>query len=152
MALGELKNGIGPDAYAIYQQVLAAVVKRDHPVGSLYISDNATSPASFIGGTWERIEGEFIMGASNAYPAGSTGGSATKTIAKTNLPNESLGVETLHTRGSAGDLFDVVSITYEQSDGSGRFSHTGNTYPLGDGTPLDILPPYYSMYIWHRVA
>ena len=31
MALGELKNGIGPDAYAIYQQVLAAVVERDHP-------------------------------------------------------------------------------------------------------------------------
>nr|DAY61318.1 MAG TPA: hypothetical protein [Caudoviricetes sp.] len=45
MALGELKNGIGPDAYAIYQQVLAAVVERDHPVGSLYISENATSPA-----------------------------------------------------------------------------------------------------------
>ena len=38
MALGELKNGIGPDAYAIYQQVLAAVVERDHPVGSLYFT------------------------------------------------------------------------------------------------------------------
>lgn len=38
MALGELKNGIGPDAYAIYQQVLAAVVERDHPVGVLCTS------------------------------------------------------------------------------------------------------------------
>lgn len=74
MALGELKNGIGPDAYAIYQQVLAAVVERDHPVGSLYISENATSPAELYGGTWERIEGKFIMGASDTYQAGSTGG------------------------------------------------------------------------------
>lgn len=47
MALGELKNGIGPDAYAIYQQVLAAVVERDHPVGSLYISENPPALPSF---------------------------------------------------------------------------------------------------------
>lgn len=152
MALGEIKNGIGPDAYAIYQQVLAAVVERDHPVGSLYISENATSPAELYGGTWERIEGSFIMGASGTYPAGSTGGSATKTIAKTNLPNESIGVETLYTKGSEGSTFDVVKITYEHSDGSGNFSNTGKTHPLGNGTPLDILPPYYSAYIWRRVA
>lgn len=152
MALGELKNGIGPDAYAIYQQVLAAVVERDHPVGSLYISENATSPAELFGGTWERVEGEFIMGASDTYPAGSTGGSATKTIAKTNLPNESINVKTLYTSGSEGNDFDVVSITYEHSDGSGNFSRTGRTDPLGDSTPLDILPPYYSVYIWRRVA
>lgn len=152
MALGELKNGIGPDAYAIYQQVLAAVVERDHPVGSLYISENATSPAELYGGTWERIEGKFIMGASDTYPAGSTGGSATKTIARTNLPNESINVKTLYTKGSEGEGFDVISITYEHSDGSGNFSRTGITDPLGNGTPLNILPPYYSVYIWHRVA
>lgn len=72
MALGELKNGIGPDAYAIYQQVLAAVVERDHPVGSLYISENATRPAELYGGTWERIEDCTIWGASDAHPAGTT--------------------------------------------------------------------------------
>lgn len=152
MALGELKNGIGPDAYAIYQQVLAAVVERDHPVGSLYISENATSPAELYGGTWEQIKDRFILAAGDTYPAGSTGGSATKTIAKTNLPNERIDVESLYTKGSPGDIFSVVSITNELSDGSGNFSHTGKTYPLGNGTPLNILPPYYSVYIWRRVA
>lgn len=152
MALGELKNGIGPDAYAIYQQVLAAVVERDHPVGSLYISENATSPAELYGGTWERIEGKFIMGAGDTYPAGSTGGSATKTIARTNLPHESIDVSTMYKKGSEGLGFDIVSITYEHSDEDGSFSRTGRTAPLGDGTPLNILPPYYSAYIWRRVA
>lgn len=152
MALGELKNGIGPDAYAIYQQVLAAVVERDHPVGSLYISENATSPAELYGGTWERIEGKFIMGASDTYPAGSTRGSATKTIAKTNLPNERIKVYSLYTKGSEGSEFDAVSLEYTHSDGNGDFSRTGITDPLGDGTPLNILPPYYSVYIWRRVA
>nr|DAH69951.1 MAG TPA: baseplate protein [Caudoviricetes sp.] len=134
------------------KEILAAQREEDLARIKFWASNDPTSPASFIGGTWERIEGRFIMGASDTYPAGSTGGSATKTIAKTNLPNESIGVETLITKGSEGDAFDVVSITYEHSDGSGNFSHTGKTYPLGDGTPLNILPPYYSMYIWHRVA
>jgi len=133
-------------------KALAAQREEDLARIKYWFSDDPTSPASFIGGTWERIEDCFIMGASDTYPAGSTGGSATKTIARTNLPNESVGVETLSTKGSEGNVFDVVSITREHSDGSGNFSHTGKTYPLGDGTPLNILPPYYSMYIWRRVA
>lgn len=152
MALGELKNGIGPDAYAIYQQVLAAVVERDHPVGSLYISENSTSPAELYGGTWERIEGKFIMGASDTYPAGSTGGSATVSINKTNLPNVSLSVYTQYAKKAYGDEYDVVSLANSHSDSSGTFSRTGRTESLGNGTPLNILPPYYSMYIWRRVA
>lgn len=133
-------------------KALAAQREEDLARIKFWASNDPTSPASFIGGTWERIKGKFIMGASDTYPEGSTGGSATKTIARTNLPNESIGVETLHSRGSEGSTFDVVSITYEQSDGSGEFSRTGQTYPLGNGTPLNILPPYYSMYIWRRVA
>lgn len=153
---------LDPDGNAIFyskaeveakiKEILAAQREEDLARIKFWASDDPTSPASFIGGTWERIEGSFIMGASDTYPAGSTGGSATKTIAKTNLPNESIGVKALITKGSEGSAFDVVSITYEHSDGSGNFSHTGKTYPLGDGTPLNILPPYYSMYIWHRVA
>lgn len=152
MALGELKNGIGPDAYAIYQQVLAAVVERDHPVGSLYISENATSPAELYGGTWERIEGRFIMGASDTYPAGSTGGSATISIKQTNLPNVRISIQTIRPGGPTGSAYDVIT-TSGSSDGSvDNFSRTGRTDPLGNGTPLNILPPYYSVYIWRRVA
>lgn len=153
---------LDPDGNAIFyskaeveakiKEILAAQREEDLARIEFWASDDPTSPASFIGGTWERIEGSFIMGASGTYQAGSTGGSATKTIAKTNLPNERVGVQALVTKGSEGSAYDVVSITREHSDGSGNFSHTGKTYPLGDGTPLNILPPYYSAYIWHRVA
>lgn len=152
---------LDPDGNAIFyskaeveakiKEILAAQREEDLARIKFWASDDPTSPASFIGGTWERIEGSFIMGASGTYPAGSTGGSATKTIAKTNLPNESIGVESLTMKGSEGTAYDVVSIAYG-SDGSGNFSRTGKTYPLGDGTPLNILPPYYSVYIWRRAA
>lgn len=134
------------------KELLAAQREEDLARIKFWVSDDPTSPASFIGGTWERIEGKFIMGASDTYPAGSTGGSSTKTIARTNLPHESIDVSTIYTKGSDGQEFDVVPITYEHSDGSGNFSRTGRTFPLGDGTPLNILPPYYSVYIWRRVA
>ena len=153
---------LDPDGNAIFyskaeveakiKEILAAQREEDLARIKFWASDDPTSPASFIGGTWERIEGSFIMGASGTYPAGSTGGSATKTIAKTNLPHERVGVQSLVKKGSAGNAYDVVSITREHSDGSGNFSHTGETFPLGDGTPLNILPPYYSAYIWRRVA
>lgn len=153
---------LDPDGNAIFyskaeveakiKEILAAQRKEDLARIKFWASDDPTSPASFIGGTWERIEDCIIWGASDTYPAGSTGGNATVIIGKTNLPNVRLDVETLYSKGASGSAYDVVNITHEQSDGSGDFSRTGKTYPLGDGTPLDILPPYYSMYIWRRVA
>lgn len=154
MALGELKNGIGPDAYAIYQQVLAAVVERDHPVGSLYFSDNPTSPASFIGGTWERIEGKFIMGASDTYPAGSTGGNLQMILSPENIPAVGFAIPTNDTQKNdihVGKWDFMASVSQETTDGgrhhSGLYSSTNN-----GNSPVDILNPYYSMYIWRRVA
>jgi hypothetical protein len=143
MALGELKNGIGPDAYAIYQQVLAAVVERDHPVGSLYISENATSPAELYGGTWERIEGKFIMGASDTYPAGSTGGSATHT--------QTVDEIAPHNHYYNG-YNKVGNGTPYLSGGDSAWEQEIPTSDTGGGKPMDILNPYYSMYIWRRVA
>lgn len=143
MALGELKNGIGPDAYAIYQQVLAAVVERDHPVGSLYISENATSPAELYGGTWERIEGKFIMGASDTYPAGSTGGSATHTQTVDEIAPH---------RHEYNGYNKVGNGTPYLSGGDSAWEQKVTTTVTGGGKPMDILNPYYSMYIWQRVA
>lgn len=143
MALGELKNGIGPDAYAIYQQVLAAVVERDHPVGSLYISENPTSPAELYGGTWERIEGKFIMGASDTYPAGTTGGSATHTQTEDEIAPHS------HVYAGYNRVGDGTPYL---SEGTTAWEKLVSTKTAGSGQPMDILNPYYSMYIWRRVA
>ena len=52
-----------------------------HPVGSVYMSADATSPATLFGGTWAAIgAGTFLVAAGTDYEAGSTGGSATHTL------------------------------------------------------------------------
>lgn len=151
MALGELKNGIGPDAYAIYQQVLAAVVERDHPVGSLYISENATSPAELYGGTWERIEGKFIMGASDTYPAGSTGGSATHTQTKDEIASHDHYIVSAH-ENSGNKVSENALPLYRDAGASTTYIGMTYTNKTGNSKPMDILNPYYSAYIWRRVA
>lgn len=141
---------IGTDGNVVFynkQEVFLAV----HPIGSIFLSTDGTEPAELYGGTWEQIKDVFLLGAGDTYPAESTGGSATKTIAKTNLPNETINVRTMYMKGSEGEEFDVVRITYDHSDRTGAFSRTGKTEPLGNGTPLNILPPYYSTYIWRRI-
>ena len=42
-----------------------------YPVGSIYQSTDATSPAELYGGTWEQIASErVLMGASSTHAAG----------------------------------------------------------------------------------
>lgn len=154
MALGELKNGIGPDAYAIYQQVLAAVVERDHPVGSLYISENTTSPASFIGGTWERIKDCTIWGASDTNPAGTT--------VKAGLPGiygQINGVLFSSDQPTASGLFSVSLAsgwTFTKGSSSGDVSIYANNIRTASnplyGASNTVQPPAYCMYIWRRVT
>lgn len=83
---------------ALIEESLAAQRAEDYARVKFWASNDPTSPASFIGGTWERIEGEFIMGASDAYPAGTTGGSATHTQTVAEMPSHNHSGST----GSAG--------------------------------------------------
>ena len=45
-----------------------------YPIGSIYMSVNNVNPATLFGGTWEKIEGKFLLGASSGHSLGETGG------------------------------------------------------------------------------
>ena len=46
-----------------------ALLNLVYPVGSIYMSANATSPASFLGGSWERIQVSCLRPAAPTRPA-----------------------------------------------------------------------------------
>ena len=103
---------------ALIKEMLAAQREEDYKKVRYWASNDPTSPASFIGGTWERVEGEFIMGASSAYPVGTTGGSATHTQTTAEMPSHNHSGST----GSAG------GHSHSASTGSaGSHSHSGTT-------------------------
>nr|DAG63949.1 MAG TPA: baseplate protein [Bacteriophage sp.] len=144
-------------------KALAAQRKEDLARIKFWASDDPTSPASFIGGTWERIEGKFIMGASDTYPAGSTGGSATHTQTEDEVASHAHFVTAsgntdwnLWSDSNLGLAYSS-KYTFEFSTTSnlnGRSNERGfvGTDYTGNGKPMDIINPYYSMCIWRRVA
>ena len=75
-----------------------------YPVGAYYISSESTSPEVLFGGTWVRVQDRMILAAGSTYTAGSTGGSATKTLSVANMPIHSHSCSSTgnhtHTRGT----------------------------------------------------
>lgn len=216
--------GAPADAAAVrklIEESLAAQRAEDYARIKFWASNDPTSPASFIGGTWERVEGEFIMGASSAYPVGTTGGSATHTQTTAEMPSHSHSGSTgsagshshsastdsagwhshsgttdwagshthdatINSNGSStggnsglvsssmayGDSYHKATITTKSAgshthsfstNGTGSHSHTvsigdagahSHTVSIGStgsGQAMDILNPYYALYIWVRV-
>ena len=123
-----------------------------YPVGSIYMNVNSTNPGTLFGGTWEQIQGRFLLGMSSSYPAGSQGGEAEHTLTESELPsiapklcvgtnnNEWLGYT--NTNASKGN--NLATIGYK--DG------TALTVPFGGSQAHNNMPPYLSVYIWKRTA
>lgn len=142
-------------------KALAAQREEDLAKIKFWASNDPTSPASFIGGTWERIKGKFIMGASDTYPAGSTGGSATHTqtineIARHNVmfPNTNSGsgitVPSDGIRINVRSDFTSNVFTFQKKE---EANANGYRLPaVGNSQPMNILNPYHALYIWYRVA
>lgn len=110
---------------ALIEESLAAQRAEDYARIKFWASNDPTSPASFIGGTWERVEGEFIMGASSAYPVGTTGGSATHTQTTAEMPSHNHSGST----DSAGSHSHSAS-----TNSAGGHSHSGTTGWAGSHT------------------
>ena len=154
-------EGAPADAAAVrklIEESLAAQRAEDYARIKFWASNDSTSPARFIGGTWERVEGEFIMGASSAYPVGTTGGSATHTQTVAEMPSHnhsgSTGSAGSHSHsawtGGAGGHSHTVSAAVTQkhevsklgvggADGSGTYGYafssgTATTSWVGDHT------------------
>ena len=94
------------------------------------------------------------MGASDTYPAGSTGGNLQMILSPENIPAVGFVIPTNDTQKNdihVGKWDFMASVSQETTDGgryhSGLYSSTNN-----GNSPVDILNPYYSMYIWRRVA
>ena len=88
---------IQPNITAAVNAAKINVLQTVFPVGSIYTSYNiSTNPSTLLGfGSWVAIQGRMLIGASSAYPAMSTGGSATHTLTISEMPSHS------HTASSA---------------------------------------------------
>ena len=118
-----------------------------HPVGSIYMSLDSTSPASIFGGTWERILERFLFAAHDAggYPGGATGGEATHTLTTEEMPS--------HRHEIITTPLAVADQAWNWGDGKlrGAGSNLWSEYE-GGNQPHNNMPPYLCVYMWKRTA
>ena len=120
-----------------------------YPLGSIYMSVNNVSPATFLGGTWAQINDRFLLAAGSTYSAGSTGGSATHTLTTAEMPSHTHnaaiagGSEAYGTTRTAVGNFSRVTSGYTDSS---------TLLSTGSGAAHNNMPPYLTVYVWKRTA
>ena len=138
--------------------------------------DNSNPATLFLGTTWQKQEGRFLLGSSGSYALGSTGGSTTTTLSILNLPaHNHSATQSAHVHTQPTHAHSVSS--YEgggrpgvsnynsgwnaggtQATSSAGGENTGSAQPIinigntGSGTAFNNMPPYLVVNIWKRLT
>ena len=123
---------------AVFKEIapLADVLDSVYPVGSIYMNVNSVSPAALFGGTWQEINGRFLLGRSDAHPAGQLKDGETVTLTVNHMPAHThTGPSHTHTvpehghtasSASAGAHQHVLKRSKTSASGNKRYSGEGS--------------------------
>lgn len=176
---GKVDNKIVTPAsmQALITAIYAKAKLDAHPVGSIYESTSAESPASLFGGTWEEMEAGLVLvsqgtaKSGTVFTAGDTGGEEKHTLNTGELPVTNINVsgatslagEHTHAIRSPGNKADEgsgigrgydwekVRTYYTESAGAHTHTFTG-TGTFGGGSSHNVMQPYTVVYRWRRTA
>ena len=156
--------------------------KAIYPVGSIYMSVNATNPSTYFSGTWVawgagRVPVGINASDSNFNTVEKTGGAATVTLSASQIPSHTHAKGTLATASAGAHthnlqnqkapwgtsasnrvLVDATSgyteVTNKATTSAGAHTHTvsGSTAATGGGGSHNNLQPYIVCYMWKRTA
>lgn len=158
------------------KESITTAIQNTYPIGSIYISVNATNPQISLGfGTWEQIKDRFLLASGSSYSSGSTGGEANHKLTINEIPGHNhtqYGV----TSGSANSSPVRLAVqndgnvvvynsentalwstktsgitttkTFRQTD----INKDGTTSSTGGNSSHNNMPPYLVVNIWRRIA
>lgn len=128
---------------------LSSLWDQIYPVGSIYITANATNPSVLFGGTWEQLKGKFLVGVDSSdtdfETSGKTGGEKTHTLTVDEMPSHNHNILKPRWNTSAG-----ANAVYG-SNGLGTGSDYDNMGYTGGSQAHNNLPPYMTVYMWKRI-
>ena len=115
---------------------LSNIANAVYPVGSIYMNVSNVDPGTLFGGTWEQIQGKFLLGASSNHAAGSTGGAETVELSADQLPAHTHSVPNhVHTVpahkhtatcADAGNHRHQIKRQLSAASGTGRYGIQGS--------------------------
>lgn len=131
-------------------------LNKNYPVGSIYMSVSATSPAQLFGGSWNKIEDTFLLASGTKYTAGSRGGEA-----EHKLTTEEMARHFHRVYGGwvDGDAAGTDSLSYHRHrdaavmTGAQTWDNEGNfVEKVGGDKPHNNMPPYLAVNVWQRIS
>ena len=136
-----------------YTSLKTEILKSIYPVGAIYTSMNSTSPATVFGfGSWTQIKDRFLYCTTSSK---STGGS--KKITIQNLPahthNSVVAPDVRGNPDGSADSSDGTSLGQSYWRGNkGKTLDVASVATSSTGSGTDYMPPYMTVYAWHRTA
>lgn len=145
-----------------YETAINNVLEAIYPVGAVYVSGSSTMPSLIANiGTWARIEGRFIVGASDTdgdFDNGDTGGHKEMQQHQHTMNQHRHSVyldmgndDNLEspTSSSVGALYPTDDQPYTKTKYTNYTTSTMQYAGTGDSGNL---PPYKAKYMWERTA
>lgn len=127
------------------------------PVGSIYLSDNATNPNTKFGGTWVKLSGGFIYGSTltsgNTYSTGNGTGTATNshTLTIDQMPPHKHRIDANWGRDKGSGGWGALIQNYDGYVFEPKHLY-GEMYDTGGGKGHSHNIPYIACSIWRRTA
>lgn len=125
------------------------ILSKVYPVGSIYMSLSSTDPKTLFGGTWERLKDRFLLAAGDRYSAGATGGEATHTLTKDEMPSHNHYAAINGGTDSYGQNRTTIGSFANKAQG---YSDSSTIFATGGGNAHNNMPPYLAVYMWKRTA
>lgn len=122
------------------------------PVGSIYTSTKPTDPHELFGGTWEPIQDTFLWCAGPKHAAGTTGGAETHTLTVEEMPAHSHQYNRLPQSFGNTDYSSNVQANFNSSVRLSSNTEYVQTWNTGGSKPHNNMPPFKSVYCWHRIG
>ncbi len=137
-----------------------ALLDMVYPVGSIYLSVNATDPSALFGGTWQRLKDRFLLGAGDSYAAGATGGEASHKLTVAEMPNHDHAINPIIKTSSGEETTTTGYTVVHTGDNLVAPGQTINVSPVYGGQTAAVgnnyahnnMPPYLAVYMWKRTA
>lgn len=135
-----------------------------YPVGSIYMSIDSTDPSNYFGGTWERIQGKFLLGANDAieeYNAGKLGGEVAHKLTVNEMPSHNhypsdkganwVPSTPYFSRRNIALGNSGIYVPAPDSAGISGWKWGGTSF-VGGGQAHNNMPPFLSVYVWKRIS
>lgn len=129
-----------------------------YPIGSYYITESSTSPASLFGGSWVQVINKFLYGALAQSYVGQEGGEAAHILTVDEMPNHAHkphGYTWITSQGANSGNLEVTRVGGRNALGIEfiqDYDQNRYTSYTGGGAAHNNLPPYRYVNIWRRTA